>query len=206
MRTKHLWLSVATGAAVGAASYYLKKKLSSARTAKAAPGASAAPAEASAASPAAVTKEAVYSFISGFKDASTVEFRFRYDADRFHYAVAEDDFLTESGDSHVGILTGEEFSVQFEYGTYYSGEDFALLTQELSSRHPDLDRASYGSLTGVQFRDGDNFCLAVPVPEDPHSYLLMTLVKAPDNDDELETIPDTADFRALLNSASFRRI
>ena len=30
MRTKHLWLSVVTGAAVGAASYYLKKKLSSA--------------------------------------------------------------------------------------------------------------------------------------------------------------------------------
>ena len=27
MRTKHLWLSVLTGAAVGAASYYLKKKL-----------------------------------------------------------------------------------------------------------------------------------------------------------------------------------
>ena len=205
MRTKHLWLSVATGAAVGAASYYLKKKLSSAQAVKAAPGPSAAPAKAPAASPAA-DKEAVYSFISGFKDASTVEFRFRYDADRFHYAVAEDDFLTESGDSHVGILTGEDFSVQFEYGTYYSGEDFALLTQELSSRHPDLDRASYGPLTGVQFRDGDNFCLAFPVPEDPHSYLLMTLVKAPDNDDELEAIPGTPAFRRLLDSASFSRV
>ena len=205
MRTKHLWLSVATGAAVGAASYYLKKKLSSAQAVKAAAGSSAAPSQASDASPAA-GKEAVYSFISGFKDASTVEFRFRYDADRFHYAVAEDDFLTESGDSHVGILTGEDFSVQFEYGTYYSGEDFALLTQELSSRHPDLDRASYGPLTGVQFRDGDNFCLAFPVPEDPHSYLLMTLVKAPDNDDELEAIPGTPEFRRLLDSASFSRV
>ena len=203
MRTKHLWLSVVTGAAVGAASYYLKKKLSSAPAA--APGAAAVPSPASAA-PSAVTKEAVYSFISGFKDAATVEFRFDYDADRFHYAVAEDDFLTESGDSHVGILTGEDFSVQFEYGAYYSGEDFALLTQELSSRHPDLDQAVYGGLSGVKFRDGDNFCLAFPVPEDAHSYLLITLVKAPDNDDELETIPDTADFRTLLNSASFRRV
>ena len=45
-----------------------------------------------------------------------------------------------------------------------------------------------------------------PVPEDAHSYLLLTLVKAPDNDDELETIPDTADFRSFLNSASFRRV
>ena len=203
MRTKHLWLSVVTGAAVGAASYYLKKKLSSASAA--APVASTAPAEASAA-PSAVTKEAVYSFISGFKDAATVEFRFDYDADRFHYAVAEDDFLTESGDSHVGILTGEDFSVQFEYGAYYSGEDFALLTQELSSRHPDLDQAVYGGLSGVKFRDGDNFCLAFPVPEDAHSYLLMTLVKAPDNDDELEAIPGTPEFRRLLDSATFSRV
>ena len=203
MRTKHLWLSVVTGAAVGAASYYLKKKLSSASAA--APGAAAVPSPAPAA-PSAVTKEAVYSFISGFKDAATVEFRFDYDADRFHYAVAEDDFLTESGDSHVGILTGEDFSVQFEYGAYYSGEDFALLTQELSSRHPDLDQAVYGGLSGVKFRDGDNVCLAFPVPEDAHSYLLITLVKAPDNDDELETIPEAPDFRGLLNSASFRRV
>ena len=135
MRTKHLWLSVVTGAAVGAASYYLKKKLSSASAA--APGAAAVPSPA----PAAAAKEAVYSFISGFKNAATVEFR-----------------------------------------------------------------AVYGGLSGVKFRDVDNFCLAFPVPEDPHSYLLMTLVKAPDNDDELETIPEAPDFRGLLNSASFRRV
>ena len=205
MRTKHLWLSVMTGAAVGAASYFLKKKLSSVQTVKTATGSSAAPAQVPAA-PSLMKKEAVYSFISGFKDAATVEFRFDYDAERFHYAVTEDEFLTESGDSHVGILTGEAFSVQIEYGTYYSGEDFALLTQELSSRHPDLDQAAYGALSGVKFRDGDNFCLAFPVPEDVHSYLLLTLVKAPDNDDELETIPDTPDFRGLLNSASFSRV
>ena len=204
MRTKHLWLSVLTGAAVGAASYYLKKKLAATPAPASASGASAAPVQAPA--PSAEEKEAVYSFISGFKDAATVEFRFPYTPERFRFAVVEDEFLTESGDSHVGILTGEAFSVQFEYGTYYNGEDFTLLTQELSSRHPDLDAAVYGALTGVKFRDGDNFCLAFPIPEDAHSYLLLTLVKAPDNDDELEAIPDTADFRSLLNSASFRRV
>ena len=203
MRMKHLWLSVVTGAAVGAASYYLKKKLLSAAPAVA--SGTVSPSEEAPAS-AASKKEAVYSFISGFKDAAAVEFRFDYDPDRFHFAVVEDDFLTESGDSHVGILTGEAYSVQFEYGTYYDGEDFTLLTQELSSRHPDLDNAVYGALTGVKFRDGDNFCLAFPIPEDVHSYLLLTLVKAPDNDDELETIPDTADFHSFLNSASFRRV
>jgi len=204
MRTKHLWLSVLTGAAVGAASYYLKKKLAASPAPAAASGSSAAPVQAPA--PSAEEKEAVYSFISGFKDAATVEFRFPYNPERFRFAVVEDEFLTESGDSHVGILSGEDFSVQVEYGSYYSGEDFTLLTQELSSRHPDLDTAAYGALTGVKFRDGDHFCLAFPIPDDTHSYLLLTLVKAPDNDDELETIPDTADFRALLNSASFRRV
>ena len=189
MRTKHLWLSVLTGAAVGAASYYLKKKLAATPAPASASGASAAPVQAPA--PSAEEKEAVYSFISGFKDAATVEFRFPYSPERFRFAVVEDEFLAESGDSHVGIL---------------SGEDFTLLTQELSSRHPDLDTAAYGALTGVKFRDGDHFCLAFPIPDDTHSYLLLTLVKAPDNDDELETIPDTADFRTLLNSASFRRV
>ena len=201
MRTKHLWLSVLTGAAVGAASYYLKKKLAATPAPASASGASAAPVQAPAPS-----AEAVYSFISGFKDAATVEFRFPYSPERFRFAVVEDEFLAESGDSHVGILSGEDFSVQVEYGSYYSGEDFTLLTQELSSRHPDLDTAAYGALTGVKFRDGDHFCLAFPIPDDTHSYLLLTLVKAPDNDDELETIPDTADFRTLLNSASFRRV
>ena len=204
MRTKHLWLSVLTGAAVGAASYYLKKKLAATPAPASASGASAAPVQAPA--PSAEEKEAVYSFISGFKDAATVEFRFPYSPERFRFAVVEDEFLAESGDSHVGILSGEDFSVQVEYGSYYSGEDFTLLTQELSSRHPDLDTAAYGALTGVKFRDWDHFCLAFPIPDDTHSYLLLTLVKAPDNDDELETIPDTADFRTLLNSASFRRV
>ena len=125
MRTRHLWLSIMTGAAVGAASYYLKKKLLTA--APAAASGTASPSEAPAS--AALKKEAVYSFISGFKDAAAVEFCFDYDPDRFHYAVVEDDFLTESGDSHVGILTGEAFSVQFEYGTYYIGEDFSLRAQ-----------------------------------------------------------------------------
>ena len=110
MRTKHLWLSVLTGAAVGAASYYLKKKLAATPAPASASGASAAPVQAPA--PSAEEKEAVYSFISGFKDAATVEFRFPYNPERFRFAVVEDEFLAESGDSHVGILSGEAFSVQ----------------------------------------------------------------------------------------------
>ena len=207
MRIRYLWFSVAAGAACGAAAYFLKKKLAvPARSGASSAALSAAgPADTAAVSASASVREAAYSFISGFKDASTVEFHFSYDPSRFQYAVAEDEFLAESGDSHVGILTGDAFSVQVEYGTYYSGEDFALLSQELTSRHPDLGDAVFVTLSGVKYRDGDHFCLAFPIPDDTHSYLLLTVIKAPDNDDELESIPDSPDFRALLDTASFSR-
>lgn len=203
MRTKYLLASVAVGAVCGAASYFLKKKLTSTSA-----GANASVSAPASGKPAAVPQmlgQAAYSFISGFKDASTVELRFPYDADRFSFSVHEDDFLTESGDSHVGVLYGESFSAQFEYGSYYSGEDFAKLRQELSAKHKDLVDVSYGAHAGLKYRDGDNLCVVFPIPDDVHSYLLVTLVKAPDNDDELEALADYPDLRAMLSELSFAR-
>lgn len=201
MRIKYLWLTLPAAATVGAAAYLLKKSSGCASAAKAA----AAPATKKAPAAPTSVKEASYSFISGFKDAATVELKFAYDAEKFHFSVVEDDFLTESGDSHVGVLYGESFSAQVEYGSYYSGEDFAKLCQELVAKHHDLAEAVYGPLSGVSYRDGDNLCLAFPIPDDEHSYLLITLVKAPDNDDELEALLDYPELRFLLESASFSR-
>ena len=201
MRIKYLWLALPAAAAVGAAAYFLKKSSGSAPAAKAA----ATPATKKAPAAPTSVKEASYSFISGFKDAATVELKFAYDAEKFHFSVVEDDFLTESGDSHVGVLYGESFSAQVEYGSYYTGEDFAKLCQELVGKHHDLAEAVYGPLSGVSYRDGDNLCLAFPIPDDEHSYLLITLVKVPDNDDELEALLDYPELRFLLESASFGR-
>ena len=201
MRTRLIMLPVAIGAACGVVTFLLKKKFSvSAPEA----GDESVVSEKAQAAPASV-KDASYSFISGFKDAETVELKFSYDAEQFRYSVAEDDFLTESGDSHVGVLRGERFSAQIEYGTYYSGEDFAKYCQELVEKHRDLLEAVYGSLSGISFRNGDNLCLAFPIPEDEHSYLLVTLVKAPGNDDELEAILDYPELRFILESVSFSR-
>ena len=201
MRIRYLWLTLPAAAAVGAAAYFLKKSSGTAPAAKAA----ATPVAKKAPDAPTSVKEASYDFISGFKDAATVELKFAYDAEKFHFSVVEDDFLTESGDSHVGVLYGESFSAQVEYGSYYSGEDFAKLCQELVGKHHDLAEAVYGPLSGVSYRDGDNLCLAFPIPEDEHSYLLITLVKAPDNDDELEALLDYPELRFLLESASFSR-
>ena len=201
MRIKYLWLTLPAVTAVGAVAYFLKKNSGSSSVEKsvATPATKKAPA-----APTSV-KEASYSFISGFKDAATVELKFAYDAEKFHFSVVEDDFLTESGDSHVGVLYGESFSAQVEYGSYYSGEDFAKLCQELVGKHHDLAEAVYEPLSGVSYRDGDNLCLAFPIPGDEHSYLLITLVKAPDNDDELEALLDYPELRFMLESASFSR-
>ena len=201
MRIRYLWLTLSAVTAVGAVAYFLKKNSGSSSVEKsvATPATKKAPV-----APTSV-KEASYSFISGFKDAATVELKFAYDAEKFHFSVVEDDFLTESGDSHVGVLYGESFSAQVEYGSYYTGEDFAKLCQELVGKHHDLAEAVYGPLSGVSYRDGDNLCLAFPIPDDEHSYLLITLVKAPDNDDELEALLDYPELRFLLESASFGR-
>ncbi len=201
MRIKYLWLTLSAVTAVGTVAYFLKKNSGSSSVEKsvATPATKKAPA-----APTSV-KEASYSFVSGFKDAATVELKFAYDAEKFSFSVVEDNFLTESSDSHVGVLYGESFSAQVEYGSYYSGEDFAKLCQELVAKHHDLAEAVYGPLSGVSYRDGDNLCLAFPIPGDEHSYLLITLVKAPDNDDELEALLDYPELRILLESASFSR-
>lgn len=149
------------------------------------------------------TLDAGYSFISGFQDAVTVEVRLRYDGDLFSYAVVEDEFISESGDSHVAILWGEKLNVQFEYASYYAGEDFEALRKAFADKFKDCAPVSYGDNEGIRFRDGDNLCLAFPIPNDRHSYLLVTLVKAKDNDDDLLELTEYPEVRAILGSLRF---
>ena len=146
-----------------------------------------------------------YSFISGFKDAVTVELSVQYDADKFSFAVVEDEFIASSGDSHVAILWGESFNMQLEYGAYYQGEDFQGLKKHLGERYPDLAPASYGANEGLKFLEGDDLCMVFPVPQDPHSYILATIIKAKDNDDEIQTLADYEDVKFMLSSLSFER-
>ena len=135
MKTKLLWLSIPVAAAAGTGLYLLKKKKAS--SGAPAPAKKAGGKTAEKAIPAvdpASLKEGVYSFISGFQNAATVEVKFRYDGNRFLCTIMEDGFLADSGDSHVAVLSGEDFSAQLEYGTYYAGEDFAKLKVELAAK------------------------------------------------------------------------
>ncbi len=202
MRNKPYWLLLPAAAAAGAAVFFLRKN-PVARNLKEKRVSGVDSAKASCAPK--TVKTGSYSFISGFKDAATVELSFPYDAGLFHYSVAEDQFLVESGDSHVGILYGEDFSAQFEYGNYYSGENYEKLCQELLSKHPDLSDVQYGLHSGIRFLDGDSICLIFPIPEDSCSYLQISLLKAPDNDDDLSALPEYPSLRFILESMTFSR-
>ncbi len=203
MRTRLYRFLIPAAAAAGAAAYVLRKKAISA-AGKDSAGSEDVPGKVPPSAPKS-EKTGSYSFISGFKNAKAVELSFPYDADRFCFSVVEDGFLVESGDSHVGILTGDAFSAQFEYGTYYAGEDFDGLRTELMSRHPDLEESSFGAHTALRFQDGDSICLIFPIPDDNCSYLQVTLIKAPDNDDPLSALTDDPDLRYILDSMSFAR-
>ena len=166
--------------------------------------ASPASSDAPAAKPANL-KTGSYSFISGFKDAATVELSMDYDPEKFSFAIVEDEFLNYSSDSHVAIVYGEEFNLQLEYAAYYSGEDFAAHSAALCEKYQTRGEITCGALRGLWVLDGDNIAVHLPIPDDAHSYLLVTVQKTPDYDDEITTLPDYAPLRALLATLRFSR-
>ena len=185
-------------AAVGAVLFFAMKKPAGEK--------SAAPKKAAAAKSGGKAKAAApqdlktgsYSFISGFKDARTVEVSVEYDAAAVSYAVISEDFLTYSSNSHVAAISGEEYSIQLEYAGFYSGEDFAALKKSLSERYQDVKDVAFGANKGLQFIDGDNVCMAFPVDE--FSYLLVTIIKGKEYDDPFTTLPDYPPVAAILSS------
>lgn len=147
----------------------------------------------------------VYSFISGFQDSATVELSLRFDPEATGFSVVSEDYLCYSSASHVALIESEEFSAQIEYAPYYAGEDFLALQRSLSEKYPEVSPVSFGALSGVKVREGDGECLYLPIPEDKHSYLLVTLFKVRSDDkDPVEALPDKPAVRALLESAEIR--
>ena len=165
--------------------------------------------QASTASPAAKPanlRNGTYSFISGFQDAATVEMSLEYDPAVYSFAIVEDEFLNYSGDSHVAIVYGPEFNLQLEYAAYYSGEDFAAHAAALREKYQTRGEILCGALAGLWVLDGDNVAIHFPIPDDIHSYLLVTVQKTQDYDDEVTTLPDYAPLKALLSTIRFKRI
>ena len=143
-------------------------------------------------------KTGEYSFVSGFKDARTVEVKLDYDALRFGFDVIGEDFLCFSSDSHVAVISGEDFSMQMEYASFYKGEDFALIGEAAQKKYAHYAPVSFASLEGFRYREGDGVCFCLPVDE--YSYLLLTLLRAEGCDQTIEELAGGEDLRELLDS------
>jgi len=150
-------------------------------------------------------QNASYSFVSGYKDAATMEFGFTYDGDAAGYSVVEEGFLTYSSDSHVAILYASDFYFQAEYASYYTGEGFNELKLSAVEKYKDVEVVSVNGLEALKYLDGDSICYCISSPEDAYSYVLLTLYKAKDSKLTLEEIPDTAEFSAILGSVTLKK-
>ena len=184
-------------AAAGAAAALLLKK-------KEAPGgAESAPAGKKKAAPReTLMKTGEYSFVSGFQDAKTVEALLDYDALRFGFDVIGEDFLSYSSDSHVAVVTGEDFAMQMEYASYYKGEDLAVVTAAAEKKYPGFARVAFNGIEGFRYREGDGICFCLGVDE--YSYLLLTLLKAQGCDKTIEELADGEDLKELLSTLRIR--
>ena len=147
-------------------------------------------------------KTGEYSFVSGFKDAKTVAAVLDYDALRFSFDVIGEDFLCYSSDSHVAVITGEDFSMQMEYAPFYKDEDFATLAAAAEKKYKDFSRVSFGGVEALRYREGDGICFCLAV--DDYSYLLLTLLKAQGCDKSLEELADGEDVAELLGTIRIR--
>lgn len=135
-----------------------------------------------------------YSFVSGYMDAATVEVKVKYDADRYSFSVVEEGFLSFTSDSHVALVMGADFNAQIEYAPFYSGDDFAKLTENA--------KASYRSFApigkGYRYADGNSVCVCLPV--DSYSYLLISAMLSKGSKLKLSELPTAPEFTAFIEN------
>ena len=142
----------------------------------------------------------VYSFVSGYQEAATVEVTLLFDAETTSFDVVSEEYFSYSSASHVALLRAADFDAQIEYAPYYTGEDYELFKKNLEQKFKGFGAVSYASLEGVRYRDGDSIVLCFPIPDDQHSYVQVMLFKHKDNDDPIEALPESAYVRAILDT------
>lgn len=140
--------------------------------------------------------EGHYSFVSGFKDAVTVDVKVCYDADNFDFNVVEDGFLCYTGDSHVAVMYGSNINLQFEYTPFYSGDDFEKLREGCKDAHPGYACVS----SGFRYVDGDSVYICLPV--DGYSYLLITAMLSKGSELKFEDLADAPELAGLISGIS----
>lgn len=132
-----------------------------------------------------------YSFVSGFKDAATVDVTVSYDAERFDFNVVEEGFLCSTSDSHVAVMYGADFNVQLEYVPFYAGDCFDSVRENAKS-NPGFAEIP----EGFRYVDGDSVYICLPV--DDFSYLLMTVMLSKASELKFEALPTAPELIELI--------
>lgn len=149
-------------------------------------------------------KIGVYSFVSGFNDAATVNVNVTYDGDKHSFDVIGEEFLAYSSDSHVAVLYCSEVDMQLEYAGFYSGEGFAEMSETAKNKFKGFGTVSYNGLDGIRYLDGDAMCICLPIPDDKYSYILVTVLKHNDCKTPLEEIYSHPEVDAVLSSVEYK--
>lgn len=147
-------------------------------------------------------KLGTYSFVSGYKDAATVDVEVTYDADKTDFSVIEEGFLVDSSDSHVAVVYNGMYTLQMEYAGLYSGEDFAALAENAKIKFKEFGEVAYGANSGIKYLAGDAMSFCFPVDE--FSYLLVTASKGPDNDDAVTDLPENAELALFFENVNIK--
>ena len=184
-----------------AAAIVLSKKSGDSKPAPKAKGA-AAPAKKEALKNA---KTGSYSFVSGFKDAATVEFSIKYDSEKFSFDVIGEEFLTYSSDSHVAVMYGPDIDLQIEYASFYQGDDFAALAKAAEEKYQDFAKVSFNGTDAIRYVTGDNVCLCLNAANDAYSYILVSIFKRKDDDKPLIEVLNNPDLAAALDTIEIKR-
>jgi len=139
-----------------------------------------------------------YTFVSGYKDAAACRVNVKYDADAFSFAVVSEEFLVYSGDSHVALLTGEDYNVQLEYAPYYSGEGFNELCGHIKEKYSTFSALKVSGLDAIRYIEGD--AVVTCIGADEYSYIIISAMKAKDSKIELPDIVDDAPLAYMLGN------
>lgn len=148
-------------------------------------------------------KQGSYSFISGFKDAVTVDMTIGFDPEKFSYAVISEEYLNPSSDSHVAVLWGEDYHMQLEYAAYYQGEGFEALAKHAAEKFKGFAPVRCGANEGFRYLDGDSYSYCLRIPGDEQSYLLATVIRAAADPEDFTALPEDPSFNAMLASIRF---
>ena len=205
------WLVIASIAAAAAAGAVLAPK---SKTVCVCVGADKKPAAKTAAKPSAKSggkksaefsiknpQSGVYSFASGYKDSKEITVSVTYDADKHGFAVVSEGYITDSGDSHVAIVSADDFAIQLEYAPYYHGEDFAALEKSVEENYKNFGRVSFKNASGICFTNGGSYCMAFPAAGSTADYVLATVVlMGDDNEDERVKLRSNPEMLAIMDT------